>query len=127
MEQSEIDRAYAAFWDELCGTSLARQLGITDHSLESLRRFDDYYFGLYPYLLPLINPARMAGKRVLEIGLGYGSLSQKLAESTRGYSGLDIAANPVSLVNNRLRMQGLAGEAVQGSALAMPFPAEPFD
>src|SRR3954466_7241161 len=69
----------------------------------------------------------MRGSRVLEIGLGYGTLSQKLAEHARSYRGLDIAAKPVAMVNHRLRMSGPAGRAVQGSALAMPFPDSSFD
>ena len=48
--QPALDDRNAAFWDELCGTSLARSLGINDASAESLRRFDDAYLGHYPYL-----------------------------------------------------------------------------
>jgi ubiquinone/menaquinone biosynthesis C-methylase UbiE len=125
--QATIDEANASFWDELCGTGLATMLGIKDRSPESLRKFDDYYFGMYPYLLPLIKPERMAGKRVLEIGLGYGSLSQKLAEAGAKFHGLDIANNPVAMTNHRLKMAGLRGQAVTGSALEMPFPDEYFD
>ena len=70
MNQSDIDRANARFWNELCGSGLARHLNITDHSPESLRRFDEAFFDFYPYLLPLLRPERLAGRRVLEIGLG---------------------------------------------------------
>jgi SAM-dependent methyltransferase len=127
MQQSDVDRANSEFWNELCGTSLAKHLGITDHSHDCLQRFDQYYFGLYPYLLPLVKPKRMATKVVLEIGLGYGSLSQRLAEYGAVYHGLDIAPNAVRMVNNRLRMQNLPGRAFCGSALQMPFPQSFFD
>ena len=119
--QQRLDEANARFWNELCGTGLAQHLGITDHSPESLRKFDDAYFALYPYLLPTVRPEEMAGKRVLEIGLGYGSLSQKLAEAGADYTGMDIAEGPVRMVNDRLRIAGLPGRAVTGNALAMPF------
>ena len=33
-----LDERNATFWDELCGSSLARSLGITDASPESLER-----------------------------------------------------------------------------------------
>jgi SAM-dependent methyltransferase len=125
--QRRLDVANARFWDELCGTGLARTLGITDHSPDSLRRFDDAYFDMYPYLLPTVRPADLAGKAVLEIGLGYGSLSQKLAEAGADYAGLDIADGPVRMVNDRLRLAGLPGRAVRGNALAMPFPDGSFD
>ena len=80
VDQAAIDKMNSEFWNELCGTGLAKHLGITDHSPESLQRFDEGYFGMYPYLLPIIKPERAASKDVLEIGLGYGSLGQKLAE-----------------------------------------------
>jgi ubiquinone/menaquinone biosynthesis C-methylase UbiE len=125
--QQRLDEANARFWDELCGTGLAQMLGIRDHTSESLQRFDDAYFGMYPYLLPTVRPEEMAGKSVLEIGLGYGSLSQKLAEARADYTGMDIADGPVRMVNHRLRMAGLPGKAIRGNALAMPFPDESLD
>jgi ubiquinone/menaquinone biosynthesis C-methylase UbiE len=127
VKHSAIDRANARFWDELCGSNLARQLGIRDRTAASLERFDRAYFDMYPYLLPLVQPERLTGRRVLEVGLGYGSLGQKLAAVAAGYAGLDIAAGPVDMMNHRLRMASLQGAALQGSALAMPFPDERFD
>lgn len=120
VEQAALDNQNASFWNELCGSAFARTLGITDRSRESLDRFDDAYFRLYPYLLVHAAPARFAGRNVLEIGLGYGSLSQKIAEAGANYSGLDIAAGPVAMVNHRLRMAGLPGRAQVGSMLECP-------
>jgi ubiquinone/menaquinone biosynthesis C-methylase UbiE len=125
--QEAIDRANSEFWNELCGSILARTLGIRDHSPDSLRRFDDAFLGFYPYLLPLVRPEQMHGKKVLEIGLGYGTLGQVLVEMGAEYTGLDIAQNPVQMMNRRLQLQGLPGRAVQGSALDMPLPAESMD
>src|SRR5207244_3095175 len=59
--------------------------------------------------------------------LGYGSLSQKIAESGARYCGLDIALGPVVLVRHRLRQAGLPGRAEEGSILAAPFADESFD
>jgi len=124
---SPIDRSNSEFWNELCGSASARALGVEDSSPQSLKRFDDWYFDFYPYLLPFVNAAGLGGKRVLEVGLGYGSLSQKMAEADANYTGLDIAAGPVVMVNHRLRQQGLPGQAVQGSVLECPFPDQSFD
>lgn len=124
---TDIDHANAQFWNELCGTGLARHLGITDHSPDSLTRFDDFYLHLYPYLLGHVPVGTMRGKRVLEIGLGYGTLGQKIAESGADYVGLDIAEGPVRMMNDRLRMQGLAGRAAQGNMLACALPDESVD
>jgi 2-polyprenyl-3-methyl-5-hydroxy-6-metoxy-1,4-benzoquinol methylase len=59
---------------------------------------------------------------VLEVGLGYGTVSQRIAESGARYRGLDIAGGPISMVNDRLRQANLPDFAQQGSILAAPFP-----
>ena len=92
-----------------------------------MKRFDDWYLAYYPYLASHIPFAAMTGRDVLEIGLGYGTVSQKIAEGGARYCGLDIACGPVDMVNHRLRQAGLPGEAKQGSVLAAPFPDESFD
>lgn len=117
----------AQFWDEMCGTTLAKRLGITDSSPASLKKFDDWYMDFYPYLYDHIPFAEMRNRDVLEIGLGYGTVAEALARSGCQYSGLDIAAGPVSMVNHRLKQAGLSGAARQGSVLAAPFPDGSFD
>jgi SAM-dependent methyltransferase len=127
--QQTIDERNAAFWDELCGSSLARSIGVIDRSPESLRRFDEAYMGLYPYLPRQLRGPREPGEPLLEIGLGYGTVSQRLAESGFGYHGLDIAGGPVEIVRERLRMLGEADveqRVVQGSALDIPHPDGAF-
>jgi len=125
--QKTISEENARFWDELCGSRLARCLGITDSSPQSLKRFDDWYFDFYPYLDRHIKFASLNGKTVLEIGLGYGTVSQKLAESGAIYRGLDIAVGPVNMVNHRLSQNVLDGLATQGNILDPPFENESFD
>ncbi len=123
----ETDRLNADFWDELCGTTLARSLGIADALPASLARFDRAYFSFYPYLARHVPFADVAGRRVLEVGLGYGSVAQRLAQAGARYSGLDIAAGPVAMVRHRLAQIGQAGEVRQGSVLSAPFPDASFD
>jgi SAM-dependent methyltransferase len=67
------------------------------------------------------------GKRVLEVGLGYGTVAQRIAASGAQYAGLDIAQEPVRMVKYRLQAHGLSGEASCGSILACPFKNETFD
>lgn len=127
--QDTIDARNAAFWDELCGTSLARQVGVEDSSAESLARFDAAYLGHYPYLERYL-PARLNGERVLEIGLGYGTLSALLIERGADFHGVDIAAGPVEMVRHRLRLAGADRpdeRVLQGSALALPHRDASFD
>ena len=128
VNQGVIDAGNARFWDELCGSALARSLGIEDASAESLRRFDDAYLALYPYLDVYLD-ADLTGRQVLEVGLGYGTVSGRLAERGAELHGLDIAPGPVEMVRHRLRLQDRPADEriVKGSALDMPFPDASFD
>lgn len=126
--QAEVDQRNAEFWNTLCGSSLAQSLGITDGSAQSLRKFDEWYLGYYPYLLQHVPVRSMGGLDVLEIGLGYGTLSQQIAMAGARYRGLDIASAPVGMVNARMAHIGADPEsAIQGSMLQCPFPDESFD
>lgn len=128
--QAQIDQRNADFWDELCGTTLAEGLGITDASPGSLERFDASYLEIYPYLERYLPGEEARGQKLLEIGLGYGTVSQLLAERGIDYHGLDIAAGPVEMVRDRIARLGLddpRSRVIQGSALENPHPDETFD
>lgn len=117
----------AKFWDEACGTTFAKANGITGRDRLSLHQFDRKFFEYYPYLDAYVPFDGMAGKRVLEIGLGYGTVAQRIAECGADFYGLDIAAGPVDLLRARLNLFGLHGEALRGNALFMPFDDDVFD
>lgn len=123
----EIEAANRSFWDELCGTQLARSIGVTDDSAPSLARFDEWYLGFYPYLEEEIPFPSLSGKRVLEVGLGYGTVSGRLIEAGARLCALDIAQGPVQIVRHRAALQGRECEATVGSILDAPYPAESFD
>lgn len=128
--QDTLDERNAAFWDELCGSGLARSIGVTDHSPASLRRFDAAYMDRYPYLAAQLPAPRRPGEPLLEIGLGFGTVSQRLAEAGFAYHGLDIAPGPVEMVRERLRRlgdEGVEASVVQGSALEIPHPDGAFE
>ncbi len=127
--QAETDIRNAEFWDELCGTTFARSVGVTDASPQSLARFDAAYMDFYPYLEGYL-PEPGSDGRVLEIGLGYGTLGQALAARGLDYSGLDIAEGPVQMMRHRLANIGRPEQAPQvtvGSALDIPHPDGAFD
>ena len=127
MAQAVIDEKNAAFWNELCGTGLARSLGIESATPENLKKFDAAYHEIYPYLAGYVTREPLAGKRVLEIGLGWGTLSQLLAEQGCEYHGLDLAPNAVAMVNFRLSLLDKPQTARIGSVLEMPFEPASFD
>jgi ubiquinone/menaquinone biosynthesis C-methylase UbiE len=117
----------AAFWNELCGTNIATKLGLTDGSPQSLQTFDEWFFSFYPYLQPFLNKALVAQEMILEVGLGYGSVSTYLASEKRSYTGMDIAPVAVEMCNSRLlRIQG-NHKGIEGNALNAPFSDSIFD
>ena len=127
MSQSEISSNNSAFWNELCGSQLAESLGVRDSSASSLAIFDRWYFDIYPYLADHIPFDALKGKDVLEVGLGYGSVAQRLMESGANYHGLDIAAGPVWMANHRMQQCGVSGQVSQGSILEPPYSPASFD
>jgi SAM-dependent methyltransferase len=126
MSQSAVDTQNAAFWDTLCGSNLARSAGITGRGEDDLRRFDELFLGFYPYLERYV-PGDFGGKKVLEVGLGYGTLGQLIASRNADYYAADIAEGPVANMRRRLSWLGLPEDhAVQASVLELPFPDETF-
>ena len=125
--QGVIDAVNMSFWNELCGSNAAKVLGVTDASPQSLKRFDDWFLGFYPYLFLHIPFDELRGKDVLEIGLGYGTVAQRLAESGAHYTGLDIASGPVAMAKHRLQPIAPYSEIKQGSVLTAPFASNSFD
>lgn len=125
--QEDIDAANKEFWNTLCGSWAPKALGINDDSPASLKILDDWYMGYYPYLSTHIPLHAFSGKRVLEVGLGYGTVSQKIAEAGADYLGMDIATSPVAMVRHRLKQSGLPGDAVARSFLHNQLPDDSFD
>jgi SAM-dependent methyltransferase len=127
--QRTIDERNQAFWDELCGSSLARSLGITEITPDSVARFDAAYMEHYPYLGRYLSDLPVEGREVLEIGLGFGTVGQILAARGARYHGADIAAGPVAMMRDRLRWLGQPdeGAVVQASALVLPWEDRTFD
>jgi SAM-dependent methyltransferase len=127
MSQPTIDRENAEFWDTLCGWGKAREAGITGTGADDLTRFDRVYFDFYPYLERYV-PVDLTGQKVLEVGLGFGTLGQLLAERGADYHGVDIAAGPVETMRRRLEWLGKPAEqARQASVLELPFENGTFD
>lgn len=125
--QPRVDQGNSAFWNELCGSGTAKALGVNDRSAESLLRFDQWYFGFYPYLDRYIPFADLAGKDVLEVGLGYGTIASALMKGGAHYHGLDIAGGAVEMAAYRAQLLGEQADIRQGNILDCPFDDESFD
>lgn len=124
---SDLSTENTTFWNEACGAVLAGRMGISDLEPASLSSFDEIYFQLYPYLLGYLPEQNFRGGAVLEIGLGYGSLSQAIMSRSATYFGLDIAEEPVSIANLRASYLGRPPGARPGDACNLPFADDSFD
>ena len=121
-ESAFLEKKNANFWDEPCGTVSMRK-----KKFENRKQFDDWYMAFYPYLEKFIPFHSLAGKNVLEVGLGMGTVSEKLARACGSYYGMDLAEASVSLVNQRLSENKLSGECKKGNVLTHAFPPNFFD
>lgn len=129
MKDQDLEQQNEEFWNELCGTGFARALGLTARDRSTIEAYDAAYLAYYPYLDGYLSRFTLAGRRVLEIGLGYGTLGQAITRRGALYTGVDIARGPVDMMRHRLSMLGLPGgdRIVQASAVALPFPDQSFD
>jgi SAM-dependent methyltransferase len=119
--------ASMAFWNNWCQSYDSEEIVLNEITPSSLESYDRAYLSYYPYLLQRVRPAEMAGKRVLEIGLGFGTLGQKIAEAGADYLGMDVASNQVNMMNYRLDLISSPGRAVRADFLKNKLADESFD
>lgn len=127
MSIEQTNRENQTFWNELCGTHMAQAMGVKPHSPESLQRFDDQYLAYYDYIMPKLQPFMAPGAKILEVGLGYGTVGQTLAQQGCDYLGMDIAKDPVIMMNARLGALNTNGKAVQQNFLKNSLHDESLD
>jgi SAM-dependent methyltransferase len=127
--ENNFDKKNATFWNELCGSQLARSLGINEISAHNLRLFDEAYFSIYPYFKGYFFKELFERKKVLEIGLGYGTLGQALADKNCDYHAIDVAKGPIEMMRYRLSEIGRKwkGKIQIASALNLPYGEATFD
>lgn len=119
---SEVATANKKFWNEPCGTNSYNSLGF-----DSKGDFDLWYFNFYSYLEEFIPFDSVKGKKILEVGLGMGSVSERLVRKEADFYGMDIAEGPVNGVNARFSENGFKGKAIVGDVLDCPWEDDYFD
>jgi SAM-dependent methyltransferase len=125
------ERTVQEFWQEhACGD--AQVGGLHDRFRDDYERFfadyDRFRYQNERHLPACIDALDVADKRVLEIGLGEGSDSERLIRQGARWSGVDLTAESVARVRTRLALRGLPYEELrQGSVLDLPFANDRFD
>lgn len=107
-----------------------------EFSREFFQQIDRRFFGSVSEYLPwtrqpfdqLIPFAELAGKDVLEIGVGNGSAAQLLAQAARSFTGVDLTEYAIRSTSARMRVFGLGNaRVVRADAEQLPFPDASFD
>jgi SAM-dependent methyltransferase len=125
------EQAVQRFWqDHACGDTQVGGLHERFHD-DYERFFTDYDRFRYRnerHLPACLDALNVAGKQVLEIGLGEGSDSERLIRQRARWSGVDLTAESVGRVRTRLTLRGLPYQELrQGSVLDLPFADDSFD
>jgi SAM-dependent methyltransferase len=123
--------AVQRFWqDHVCGDSQVG--GLDAHFRGDYEKFfadyDVFRYQHEHHLPACIESLDVAGKQLLEIGLGEGSDSELLIRQGARWSGVDLTAASVERVRTRLALRDLPYEDLrQGSVLQLPFADNSFD
>jgi SAM-dependent methyltransferase len=127
MDEQEVQR----FWqDNACGN--AQVGGLHERFHDDYEKFftayDRFRYQNERHLPACIDALNVAGRRVLEIGLGEGSDSERLIRHGAHWSGVDLTAESIERVRTRLMLRELPYEILQqGSVLDLPFADDSFD
>jgi SAM-dependent methyltransferase len=125
------EQAVQEFWQEhACGD--AQVGGLHKRFRGDYEKFftayDRFRYQNERHLPACLKALNVAGKKVLEIGLGEGSDSEQLIRLGARWSGVDLTGESVSRVRTRLSLRELPYEQLQqGSVLDLPFADGLFD
>jgi SAM-dependent methyltransferase len=125
------ERTVQEFWQEhACGDTqvggLHERFG--DDYEKFFSDYDRFRYRNERHLPACLDALNVAGKRVLEIGLGEGADSEQLIRRGAAWSGVDLTAESIERVGVRLALRNLPYEELrQGSVLRLPFADGSFD
>lgn len=125
------EKSVQDFWqNHACGDALVG--GLRDRFGGDYEKFftdyDKFRYEFERHLPACFDALNVAGKQVLEIGLGQGADSESLIRRGARWSGVDLTAESVERVRTRLTLRDLPFDNLkQGSVLELPFPDDSFD
>ncbi|HMU30110.1 MAG TPA: class I SAM-dependent methyltransferase [Nitrospira sp.] len=114
------------FWDaNPCGETL---VGKDQEWATFFNRYDEFRYRTEGHILGELDRLQLAGKNVLEIGIGQAADSAQIIRRGGRWHGLDLTAEAVFRAKTRFELFQLPYQAVkQGSATAIPYPDKSFD
>lgn len=113
MATESLNQENAKFWNEPCGTTAAVSLSknlknsLNMENPVNINLFDSWYKKFYPYLFEYLEKLPLAGSSVLEIGVGYGTVSRFLSAKSNSLTILDIAPNALDFVSKTIDIPNL--------------------
>lgn len=112
------------FWDAAaCGEDLL----LKDLSLEGYQGQAAERYRLEPYIKDFAGFTEVAGKAVLEIGVGLGADHEQFARGGAVLTGVDITPRAVSRTAERFALMGLSSDIQVANAEQLPFADNSFD
>jgi SAM-dependent methyltransferase len=123
--------AVQRFWqDHACGDAQVGGLRERFHGdyEKFFTDYDQFRYQTERHLPACFDALNLAGRQVLEIGLGEGADSEQLIRRGARWSGIDLTSESIDRVRTRLTLRDLPFENLrQGSVLDLPFPDNSFD
>jgi SAM-dependent methyltransferase len=123
---NEQEETIGAFWQaNPCGENLVdRDVDWADW----FRRYDAFRYDTEGHILGELDSLGLAGKKVLEIGIGQCADSAQIARRGALWYGLDLTEAALERARRRFELEGLElGDVRQGSVLEIPYADNQFD
>lgn len=114
-------------WDrDACGSHYVKEA--EPGTLEFYLQAERYRYGVYaPWMFDVMEFARHAGKKVVEIGGGMGTDLAQFAKHGAIVTDYDLSSGHLEHAKKNFALRGLKGEFVHGDAEQMPFADNTFD
>jgi SAM-dependent methyltransferase len=123
-QPGELKAKVKSYWElEPCGT---RGLPV-ENRREFFEQLERERYQLEPYIPSFAQFDSAQGKRVLEIGVGAGTDFIQWVRAGAQATGIDLTDQGISLVRERLQLEGLSAELRVADAEHLPFDSETFD
>ena len=120
-----MERSSQIHWQKNpCGSCYSNQEFLSKDYFEEIEK---HRYLTHSWILENIRGFNIAGKRVLEIGMGMGTDHLALAKQGAFMHGIDLAAKSISITRKRFELYGLQSQLILGDARQLPYQSNSFD